>query len=132
MRLPNYKGEYPVWLWIKKPDMRSTGHFEGGTRCVRLTLDLDDFDVLVSDFERWHMVLSNGFCSDNETEDDDFCYGKLHITKEQSWERIFDLYRKTDIEWTGGGRWLQGTTGRVTLDKVKKVEHFITRKTRYQ
>lgn len=27
-RLPNYKGEYPIWLWIKKPDMRSTGHFE--------------------------------------------------------------------------------------------------------
>ncbi|RCW40535.1 DUF3841 domain-containing protein [Paenibacillus prosopidis] len=56
-RLTNYKGEYPIWLWIKKPDMRSTCHFSSYTQCVRLRLDLNDRDVLVSDFDDWHMVL---------------------------------------------------------------------------
>jgi len=126
-RLPNYIGEYPIWLWVKKPDMRSSAHFIGGTKCVRLTLEIDDNDVLISDFDRWHLVLNNGFCSDNEQEDENFDNGKLNITKEESWERIFDLNRNVDVEWTGNGEWLQGTTGRIYLDKVKKVEHFVTR-----
>ncbi|EGL17525.1 hypothetical protein HMPREF9413_5385 [Paenibacillus sp. HGF7] len=75
-------------------------------------------------------MLNNGFCSDNEQEDENFDNGKLNITKEESWERIFDLTRNVDVEWTGNGEWLQGTTGRIYLDKVKKVEHFITRKSK--
>ncbi|MCM3781369.1 DUF3841 domain-containing protein [Neobacillus mesonae] len=129
-RLPNYSGEYPIWLWPKKPDMRSTGHFNSGTKCVRLTLDLVDNDVLLSDFDRWHVVLNNGFCSDNEQEDEDFDNGKLSITLEESWERIFDFDRYVDTEWLGNGEWVQGTTGRIYLDKVKKVEHFVTRKSK--
>ena len=60
-RLPNYRGEYPVWIWIKKPDMRHSGHFEGGTKCVRLTLEIDPKNVLGSDFDDWHCVLNNTF-----------------------------------------------------------------------
>jgi len=126
-RLPNYRGEYPIWLWIKKPDMRSTGHFESYTRCVRLTLDLDEKDVLISDFGDWHSVLNNGFNSNNEQEYDDYHAGKLNITKEESWQRIFDYNHSRDPEWKGD-EWLQGVTGRIMLDKVKKVEHFISRK----
>ncbi|WP_211750289.1 DUF3841 domain-containing protein [Paenibacillus sp. Marseille-Q4541] len=129
-RLPNFRGEYPIWLWPKKPDMRSTGHFEGGTKCVRLTMDLDKKDVLISDFDRWHIVLNNGFCSDNEKEDDDFDNGKLNITLKESWERIFEFDRYIDTEWVGNGEWLQGTTGRIYLDKVIKVEHFVARKSK--
>lgn len=127
-RLPNYEGEYPVWLWLEKPDMRSTSHFPGGTHCVRLTIELDEADVLVSDMHRWHLVLSNTFCSDSEKEDDDFNNGLIDITKEESWERIFDFSRDVDAEWTGDGEWKQGTTGRIYLEKVKKVEHFVARK----
>lgn len=127
-RLPNYKGEYPIWVWPKKPDLRGTGHFMSGTKFVRLTLDLDEKDVLISDFEGWGMVLLDGFCSDNEKEDQDFEDGLLDITVTESWERIFDLNRDVDVEWMGERDWLQGTTGRVYLDKVKKVEHFVARK----
>ncbi|MFD1131333.1 MULTISPECIES: DUF3841 domain-containing protein [unclassified Paenibacillus] len=127
-RLPNYKGEYPIWLWPKKPDMRSTGHFIGGTKCVRLTLDIDEKDVLISDFDGWHMVLNNFFNSDNEKEAEDFDNGKLSTTLEESWERIFEFDRNVDTKWAGNGEWRQGTTGRIYLDKVKKVEHFVTRK----
>lgn len=127
-RLLNYNGEYPIWLWPKKPDMRSTGHFNSQTRCVRITLELDDKDVLISDFMEWHIVLNDGFNADNEQEYDDFYAGRLSITKEESWERIFDFQRSQDPEWVGTRDWLQGVTGRVLLNNVKKVEQFTSRK----
>ncbi|GKU78758.1 DUF3841 domain-containing protein [Paenibacillus sp. L3-i20] len=128
-RLPGFHGEYPVWLWIEKPDMRSTGHFSSFTRCVRLKLDLEEDHVLLSDFDDWHMVLNNSFNADNEIEYDDFYNNKLDITKEQSWERIFELSRVRDPEWHGlSPRLLQGTTGRIDISSVKKVEHFVSRK----
>ncbi|UKS27356.1 DUF3841 domain-containing protein [Paenibacillus sp. HWE-109] len=127
-RLENYNDKYPIWLWIKKPDMRSASHFKSYTRCVRLTIDLEEENVLVSDFEDWHSVLNNGFNADNEQEYDDFYEGKLKITKEESWERIFELERIQDPLWSGVRDWLQGVTGRIDINKVKKVEHFISRK----
>ncbi|QWU14346.1 protein of unknown function [Paenibacillus sophorae] len=128
LRLPEYNGEYPVWLWLKKPDMRSTSHFESGTKCVRLTVELDEKDVLISDFENWHMVLNDSFNADSEDEYEAFYRGELSITKEESWERIFDLNRNINSNWSGTGEWLQGVTGRITLDKINKVEHFVARK----
>lgn len=127
-RLPNYKGEYPVWVWVKKPDLRQT-HFEKGERFVRLTVELNDNDVLVSDFEDWHMVLNNGFLSFSEEEDNAYEEGKLAMTKEESWNRIFDLETQGDQDWNGErGVWLQGTTGRIELSSVTKVEHFISKR----
>lgn len=49
--------------------MLHAGHFQGGTKCVRLTVEIDERDVLISDFEDWHCVLNNYVCSDNEEED---------------------------------------------------------------
>jgi len=128
-RLPNYKGEYPVWLWVKKPDMRSSGHFAGNTKCVRLTLELNREDILKSDFDDWHSVLNNSICATNEQEYDDFYAGKLSKTKEETWERIFDIERERDPMWDGvQPRRLQAVTGPVPLSKVVRVEHFVSRK----
>lgn len=127
--LPNYRREHPIWIWIKKPDMRSSSHFNSGTRCVRLTVEIQDDEILISDFIEWHIVLNNGFNSDTEQEHEDFCAGKLNMTKEESWERIFYYDRPRDQQWCGSeNRCLQGTTGRIDLSRVKKIEHFISRK----
>jgi hypothetical protein len=132
-RLPNYQGEYPVWLWIEKPDMRQAGHFRGGTKCVRLKVELDDQNVLISDFDDWHMVLNDDFFADSEEEYDYFHAGKLSITKEESWQRIFEWDRKRDPNWDGDKkRKLQGTTGKIELSNVISVEHFIARKSRVE
>lgn len=130
-KLTNYTGEHPIWVWLKKPDMRTTGHFSGGTKCVRIKLELDKEKVLISDFDRWHTVLNDSFCSDNEVEDEDFYSGKLKITKEESWQRIFELDRNADVSWIGTGEWLQGVTGRISLDSVISVEEFVTRKSQF-
>ncbi|OAB34029.1 DUF3841 domain-containing protein [Paenibacillus glacialis] len=127
-RIDGYEGEHPIWLWIKKPDMRSTSHFPSHTNCVRLTFELNNKHVLVSDFESWHMVLNDSFYANNEKEYDDFHSGLLNITKEESWKRIFDLSRLRDVEWDGKGDWLQGVTGKIDICKVNKVEYFVSRK----
>ncbi|MBB6693560.1 DUF3841 domain-containing protein [Cohnella xylanilytica] len=127
-RLPRYNGEYPIWLWIEKPDMRSTGHFNSYTKCVRLTVELDERDVLISDFYDWTSVLNNDFIAHNEQEYNDFYAGKLSLSLEESWERIFDYPCPRDEGWDGTHLWLQGVTGRVYLEQVKKVEHFVSRK----
>ncbi|MGO4500057.1 DUF3841 domain-containing protein [Paenibacillus sp. 2RAB27] len=128
-RLPNYTGEYPVWLWIKKPDLRSlyTYYFESKMRYVRLTIELHEEDVLVSCFDNWHSVLNDSFCADDQKESNDFKEGKLSITKEESWLRIFDFTRDRDPRWLGAGDYRQGVTGKITINKVKKVEHFVRR-----
>jgi len=108
--------------------MRHTGHFKGGTKCVRLKLDIDEIGVLTSDFEDWYCVLNNWFCSDNEEEDIAFETGSLTISKQETWIRIFDLQRVRDPEWYGvGKRFLQDVTGKIDLSNVKNVEHFNTR-----
>lgn len=129
LRLPNYKGEFPIWLWLIKPDMRSSGHFMSNTSCVRLRIELDEKEVLVSDFVDWHFVLNDSFNADNEAENDEYYDGKLNISKEESWNRIFELNRERDPYWCGTqDRWLQGVTGRISVEKVKRTEHFISRR----
>lgn len=96
---------------------------------VRLTISLQEEDVLVSDFDKWHIVLNDTFCSDNELEDEHFEQNILYITKVESWERIFDLDRPRDIEWWGKSEdaEYQGVTGRIELSSIMKVEHFIAK-----
>nr|WP_237163495.1 DUF3841 domain-containing protein [Paenibacillus sp. BIHB 4019] len=130
-RLPNYSGESPIWLWVQKPDMRSSGHFESCTSCVRIRLELDDKEVLISDFDDWHLVLNDSFLADNEKEWDDYHLGKLSMSKEESWDRIFDFNRLRDPDWHGtDSRCSQGVAGRIHISRVNKVEHFVTRKQR--
>ncbi|ARR10697.1 hypothetical protein AR543_p0089 (plasmid) [Paenibacillus bovis] len=127
-RLPGYIGEPPIWLWLQKPDMRSTGHAESGSKIVRLTVQLDPRSVLVSDCWDWEIVLNNGFNADTEAESQAFDAGELQLTKEQSWERIFELDRPRDSSWIGSHpRILQGTTGRIDLQYIRKVEYFTAR-----
>lgn len=128
-RLSEYNGEQPLWLWIKKPDMRQTAHDEKGKEIVRLTVELEPRDVLLSDFEDWHFVLNDVFLADDEEEWNANNAGQVAMTKEESWERIFDYYRPRDESWNGSieNVTLQGTTGRIPLEAVKKVEHFIAR-----
>jgi len=123
-RLESYKGEIPIWLWVDKPDMRLRGHSKSGDEMVRLTVKITPDRVLLSDFESWHMVLNNTFCALNEKEYDNA--KNSFLTKEQSWERIFNMNIPRDVDWIGDLR-LQGTTGRLQMTDVVKVENFVAR-----
>ena len=125
-RLPDYRGEYPVWVWPRKPDLSQPGHLPENTKGVCLELELDDKNVLLSDFDAWHCVLNNWPL---EFEDNEFGENPDQDTITKSWERIFDyqtLWQHPD--WRTSTNKLQGTTGKVSIDHVKKVIPFIAAK----
>ncbi|UHA73255.1 DUF3841 domain-containing protein [Paenibacillus sp. 481] len=128
LRIANYTGEYPIWLWTIRPDLRCSGHLERGLDGVLLEVELRSEDVLISDFQAWHMVLNDSFLAFDEEEEALFNNGKLSITKEQSWERIFDYSTLYKHEyWCDAEYDLQVVTGRISLEQVKLLKTFKAR-----
>ena len=93
------------------PDLRSSGHLQSGTLGIRLELQVDPTDVLLSDFDLWHYVLNYWYLPSSAKDGDKFertlreaglsFYetkplpdAKSHQQIVKSWERIFN------IEWT--------------------------------
>lgn len=141
---------YPLWGWAqwsgpnRRPDMRSSGHLPRGTQCYRLTLDVPEQQVLLSDFSDWHMVLNNGYLARTEAEADAFDaellaagisrqsrdYGGFTARIEASWERVFDIdHVGLDPAWNGSPETqsIQATFWRLSQDQVRKVEGFTAR-----
>ncbi|WP_322924656.1 DUF3841 domain-containing protein [Paenibacillus campi] len=125
-RLSGYDGSYPVWVWTEKPDLLQLHHYTGRAGFVCLTLELKHDEVLLSDFDEWHAVLNDTFNARTRREWLRYCAGRSAITKEESWQRIFELeppvvdHVKRDGQQT---RRLQGVTGAVPLERVIRVEH---------
>lgn len=116
-RVKEYNGEYPIWLWLTRPDLRRSAHLERGMKGVLLELIISEERVLLSDFQAWHLVLMDSPILSYEEE---------NIDKEKSWERIFDFdYLMNHSEW--GSIDLQGVTGKVPIDEVKLIKEFIAR-----
>ena len=70
--------ECPIWAWYKrqgrhdgKPDMRQYHHAKGG-QCVRMKLDVPDWEVLLSDFDDWHHALNYWYLSQDEADNSEF------------------------------------------------------------
>ncbi|AFM00097.1 hypothetical protein Desde_1695 [Desulfitobacterium dehalogenans ATCC 51507] len=69
---------YPVWAWYqwegkrKRRDMRKGGHAKRGEKIVQLTIDIDDKDVLLSDFDLFHYPLNYWYLPSDEEDDADF------------------------------------------------------------
>jgi hypothetical protein len=119
IKVPRYRGEFPVWLFQHKPDLRYSGYLPKGTRSVLLKVDLEPESYLVSDFMTWHLVLNNI----TFTKDDD---GLENIGKEESWERIFDFEFLKELY---GEKYIlpQITTGAIPVKKIELIRQFIAR-----
>lgn len=128
-RLPRYRGERPIWLWLEKPDMRQSLHAETNSAIVRLTIQLEEEDVLVSDFEDWHFVLNNSYLAYSEAEYEEYKRGEAKHGKPDTWVRIFEMERDVEEAWAGKeeDRRFQGVTGKIPINAITKVEHFIAR-----
>ncbi|MBI6874651.1 DUF3841 domain-containing protein [Clostridium aciditolerans] len=126
-KLSKYNGDYPVWLWSQKPDRKRVeqNYLEKDTKGVLLEAELDRADVLLSDFEAWHVVLNNGFFSISEEEYELWEQNKCNILKEESWERIFDLHLLESIGDWGSITELQGVTGKIDIDKINVIYEFV-------
>lgn len=148
---------YPIWAWYqwegkrKRRDMREGGYANRGEKIVQLTIEVDDKEVLLSDFDLFHYPLHYWYLPLDESDDAafeseytnaGFTWPDLENFQIQSpemllfreriiksWDRIFDLGRKDD-GWLYGGietKSIQATLWQVTLKQVVKAEVFIAK-----
>ena len=107
----------------KRPDMRTHGRgSDKGIPIVLLTIDVPEEQVLLSDFDWWHVVLNKGeiiFPLENDM---------VHSAEEcrKSWEKIFD-YECTFDEERRTELFTQATMREVKLEWIRKVEYFAVR-----
>ncbi|MCD5407731.1 DUF3841 domain-containing protein, partial [Candidatus Bipolaricaulota bacterium] len=122
-RIPGYGGHYPWWGWHSpRPDLRRSGHLPQGTRGVRLELELDPAEMLLSDFDAWHVVLNRGYLALSEDEEEAWYRRFAAAVPDRrawplpepwrsdilsSWERIFDLEALAASGYWSGKRHIQ-------------------------
>lgn len=148
---------YPVWAWHqwegkrKRRDMREGGHAKRGEKIVQLTIEIDDQDVLLSDFDLFHYPLNRGYLPIDEKDDlafekhyESLGYShqdlnnpdvqnddmkKIRMDIISSWDRIFQLGQEDD-GWLYGkneGKSIQATFWELRLEQVVKTEVFIAK-----
>lgn len=150
--------KYPIWAWYqwrdskhKRPDLRVSAYLERGTKGVLLELEVEEKDVLLSDFMEFNDVLNYRYITDTEEDYEKFyndleSYGYSHhdlqesdmkcdIVKKfnleliKSWEKIFDLNRNIAENWCGkrDDCPIQATMWQIRLEQVISVKHFISK-----
>lgn len=113
-----------------------------GTRGVRLELELDPAQVLLSDFDAWHIVLNRGYLALSEGEEEAW-YQRFeasvpdrwawplpepwHSGSLTSWERIFNLEALGASDYWSGERYIQATFAALRLGDVRRVTSFLAR-----
>lgn len=143
---------YPIWAWYQwngiqqaKPDLRYSCHLNKGTPGVRLTIQKEIREVLLSDFILWHSPYCyHYYIAVDELQDERFeqKLKDLNLTEsnfeqfphylqreiEQSWQHIFDLdYNFPACTQPYDLKSIQATFWSLSLDEVIKVEKFIAR-----
>lgn len=143
---------FPVWAWYqytdsnkRKPDLRSTGFLPKGTTGVRIEINKNENDVLLSDFMLWSIPFGyQSFIGQNEEESETFekmlerkGFDKKNIGKLpkdiqteiiKSWDKILDLdfddpYHTSPKD----NKVIQATFWTLSLNEVIKVDEFVAR-----
>lgn len=138
---PLHKDDYPIWASLTKPNMR--GYFYPHRSSYRITLDVDERRVLISDRHGWNAVWNfhppyisgrkmDKFFKEIDADDGLKKLEQLHCSGENkklyfqllkeyqwlpdSWDKIFCKKVADDDK--------QACLWYITRDDVKKVEHF--------
>ena len=152
--MPPQGVRYPVWAWYqwedkrKRRDMREGGHAKRGEKIVQLTINVEEKNVLLSDFDLYHYPLGYWYLAADE-EDDlrfeahhealDYSFSdlknndiqtnemkKLRAEITTSWNRIFSLDKEDDgwLHRRNERKTIQVTFWELRLDQVLKAEVF--------
>ena len=112
--------QYPLWAWYKNDDDFDEWG-DTGRKYAKITIDIDPWRVVLSDFDEWNCVLGHAPVIYEEDE------AKFHAEWERcmrigqnaivkTWPRIF----RTDVDY------IQATFWELFLDDVVSVETFIS------
>lgn len=131
---------YPIWVWQcwngpnrVKPDLRARGHIGKGQPAVRLTLDIPEHLLLLSDFDSWHCVLNDHY---NAVNDEDYQAFAAYLAGEsdqsaieqeieQSWQKIFDIDHLLTV-WPDQHS-IQGVTWQILPEYLLGYQRFMGR-----
>lgn len=116
---PPPKINYPLWAWAqwegkrKKQDLRKNGYGQSGTKMVQLTIEIDESNLLLSDFDLFHYVLN--------------FWDALRSKIQKSWDRIFDLEREDDgtIYGKKESKSIQATFWELHKEQVVRADNFV-------
>lgn len=141
---------FPIWTFYKYYGKNSNEHFEKYDDTVaQLTLQYDESDVLLSDFDLWHSCLNECKISLSENEDnefdafikkhnvdrrgllyDDYVNGNKYAAEARdimlkSWNKIFDLYDENEyICYKNEEKRIQGNVKCITKKDVVDIKYF--------
>jgi hypothetical protein len=142
---------WPIWAWQQwqdslrqKPDLRTTGHLSKGMIGVRLKIEIDPTNVLLSDFELWHYVLNYWYLPTSEEDGAAFeqelaqqglsfyttkpLPEPYHSKITGSWEQIFDLDRAVEgISRPRPCKSIQAVFWELHIQHITKVDTFKAR-----
>ena len=150
--------KYPIWAWYqwngenqKRPDLRCSGHLNPKTKGILLEIEVDEKDVLLSDFDDFNNIFNYAYICDSEESYDNFYKelkenGLTHLdlqdmTKQsntlnnfrqrlyKSWEQMFDFNKEVDESWHGKkeDRSIQATMWQVKWEQVVFIKEFIAK-----
>jgi len=131
-RVTGFSGEYPIWAWNNKPDLRSREWKDWSNGpWVLFSFEVPDARVMLSNFSLYHSILMDSNLSLTEAEDKKFDKQKLsRAEKEKSWERIFDLSlpsNKIQERWIGkkSSQELQACVDNIYINEIVEVIKWI-------
>ncbi|WP_458407641.1 DUF3841 domain-containing protein [Anaerotignum sp.] len=133
--LPPEGVKYPVWAWHtiggkhKTPDLRQAmfRNFKGSYVCIEL--EIPDDEVLLSDYDAWHMVLNDQYIDFSFSEDEynrAIAYFESLSKEEQknqkikSWDNVFFITPYHNA-WTSMGEYIQATFWELKPEYMKSV-----------
>lgn len=150
---PDIPNISPIWGWYqwlgekkKKPDLRFSGFGTKGKEMWLFEIEKDPSEVLLSDFDTWHLCLMEHYISESEEDDLRFDeklkavgwdYSKtfseiqdLSLKQEiySSWDRILDL--DCNNPWVSSKREdksIQACFWLLKIDEIKSIKKFISR-----
>ena len=140
------KNTAPLWVWsaaqgrgLPRPDLRRSGWGKPGERLYLLELEVSSEGVLLSDHQKWHLVLDQEYVPATLSEADDWemeigamqssdvIAPQLQRRLRQSWERIFVLDDLSDAWGSPETREVQGTVWKLALEWLENVTCFTAR-----
>lgn len=112
--------DYPIWLWLTLNNVNIEEiTFNLSCDYVLLEIDLPEDKVLLSNFDAWHIILNNGYFSDNID----------NVNQEDDWETLFDKDTLEDenFGFTFEDEDYQGVTGKINIENITVLKYIVSK-----
>jgi hypothetical protein len=136
IRIPGFSGDYPIWAYLRRPNMRQRRYDEDA---VLVVADVPRKRMLLSDYDGWHNPLYFWYWASTQEEMDRLeaaglqtfgCERDITPEMKKSWEAIFDLSERTDpdvIAYNGRLDTVQATIDRIYTHEIVRITRALGR-----